>query len=249
MLARAAMTDAPRTPTAADVPDYDEVWDEVYGDLQDVGPVHRHMKRIMRRMLAPLEYSSVLEVGVGFGHNLPLLTAGRKLDRIAGLDLSQRAVEHVRREWGNDFHRLDIEKERLDASFDLVCIPLVMEHVVDDEATLRNLRAMTGRYLLVVTIGGDIERYRPWEKQMGHLRNYRRGELERKLEATGFAVERITYWGFPFYSPIVRTLQNRMTVTHDLSRASKLIAGTLYPVFFLNSHHRGDLIVALARAV
>jgi SAM-dependent methyltransferase len=231
------------------VPDYDRVWEEVYGDLQDVGPTHRHMARIMRRMVAPLEYQSLLEVGVGFGHNLPTLTAGRQLDRLAGVDISERALGHVRSKYAGDFRKLNIETERLPDAYDLVCSALVMEHVIDDEAALRNMRAMTAKYLLLVTIGGNYERYRPWEDQMGHVRNYARGELERKLAGAGFELMRMTYWGFPFYSPIVRTLQNRMKATHELSRSSRLIAGVLYPVFFLNSSRRGDLLLALARPV
>jgi len=228
--------------------DYDRIWDEVYGDIQDLGPTHRHMTRIIRRLLAPLEYRSVLDVGVGFGHNLPFLTAGRQLDRVAGVDISERALEHVRSEWSGDFRKLDIESECLAETYELVCNALVMEHVRDDEAALRNLRAMTSKYLLVVTIGGDYERYRPWEDQMGHVRNYAPGELERKLSAAGFEPERTIYWGFPFYSPIVRRLQNHMTATHELSSSSRLIARILYPVFFLNSSRRGDLLIALARA-
>jgi SAM-dependent methyltransferase len=236
-------------PSSTQVPDYDRVWEEVYGDMQDVGPVHRHMKRLMRRSLAPLDYSSVLEVGVGFGHNLPVLTEGRRIERIAGIDISERALEHVRARWSGEFEKLDIERARLRDVYELVCISLVMEHVIDDQATLRNLRAMTSKYLLVTTIGGDYERYRPWEEQMGHVRNYARGELEGKLSAAGFEVMQTIYWGFPFYSPIVRMLQNRMTATHDLSTGSQTIARILYPVFFLNSSRRGDLVLALARPV
>jgi hypothetical protein len=81
------------------------------------------------------------------------------------------------------------------------------------------------------------------------VRNYRRGELETKLQSSGFAIEKMIYWGFPFYTPLARTLQNRMTATHDLSRSAKLIAHVLYGVYFLNSARRGDLIIALARAV
>lgn len=227
--------------------DYDRIWDEVYGDIQDLGPTHRHMTRLMRRMLAPLEYSTVLDVGVGFGHNLPLLTAGRRIERIAGVDVSERALTHVRERWTGDFHRLDVSNERLPETFELVCSALVMEHLADDEAALRNIREMTSRYFLVTTIGGDFERYRPWEEQMGHVRNYARGELEHKLSAAGFEVVRSAAWGFPFYSPIVRTLQNRMTASHELSAGSKLAARLLYPVFFLNSARRGDLLLALAR--
>jgi SAM-dependent methyltransferase len=240
------MTD---TPAPAQTPDYDRIWDEVYGDLQDLGPTHRHMTRIIREMLAPLEYSSVLDVGVGFGHNLPFLTEGRKLDRVAGVDISQRALEHTRSRWEGDFRKLDIETERLSETYDMVCNALVLEHVHDDEAALRNLRAMTSKYLLVVTIGGDYERYKPWEDQMGHVRNYARGELEGKLQAAGFEVLEMRYWGFPFYTPIVRTLQNQMKASSEMSSGSKLVARILYPVFFLNSSRRGDLLIALARPV
>lgn len=237
------------TQSSSSPPDYDRIWDEVYGDLQDLGPTHRHMTRMIGRMLAPLDYDSVLDVGVGFGHNLPFLTAKRRLQKIAGVDISERALEHVREHWSGEFSRLDIERERLPHTYDLVCSALVLEHLGDDEAALHNLRAMTAKHLLVVTIGGNYERYRPWEDQVGHVRNYARGELEAKLAAAGFALEQMTYWGFPLYTPIVRTLQNRMQATHEMSRASRLIARILYPVFFLNSSRRGDLLIALARPV
>jgi SAM-dependent methyltransferase len=235
------------SPGAAAAPDYDRIWEEVYGDLQDFGPTHLHMIRIMRRMLAPLTYASVLDVGVGFGHNLPVLTSGRSIERLAGIDVSERALEHVRARWTGDFRRADVTAEHLPESYELVCCALVLEHLLDDDAALRNLRAMTSGHLLVTTIGGHFERYRPWEDQVGHVRNYGSGELERKLAAAGFSVVEITRWGFPFFSPVARTLQNRMTATHELSTGSRLIARILYPVFFLNSARRGDLLVALAR--
>jgi methyltransferase family protein len=227
--------------------DYDRIWEEVYGDLQDVGPAHRHMIRIMRKVVSPLSYDTVLDVGVGFGHNLPVLTSGRRLGRVVGVDLSERALAHVRAHWSGSFQKLDITSERLPGTYDLVCCALVLEHLIDDEAALQNLRAMTSKYLVLTTIGGELERYRRWEDQMGHVHNYARGELERKLSAAGFELVELIRWGFPFYSPIVRTLQNHMTATHELSSFSRLIARILYPVFFLNSSRRGDLLVALAR--
>jgi SAM-dependent methyltransferase len=232
--------------TTGVVPDYDVLWEEVYGDIQVVGPVHRHMRRLMRKVLAPLSYEDVLDVGVGFGHNLPILTEGRSITRLAGVDLSQRALEYVRERWHGDFSKLNIESEKLDTTFDLVCASLVMEHVLDDEAVLRNLRAMTKRYLLVVTIGGDFERYRPWEDQMGHVRNYMVGELEGKLVRAGFTVDKMIYWGFPFYNPLARTLQNHMQATHDFNLRQRLMTHGLYWLYFLNSARRGDLLIALA---
>jgi SAM-dependent methyltransferase len=233
-------------PLRADA-DYDRMWDEVYGDLQDFGPTHRHLHRLIRRVLAGLDYESVLDVGVGFGHNLEALTHGRHLTAVAGIDVSERAVEHVASRWPGDFHRLDITTDFLPARFDLVVCALVLEHLADDAAALANLRRMTSKYLLVATIGGDYERYRPWEGQVGHVRNYAPGKLEARLAAAGLTPVRLIRWGFPLYSPVVRVLQNRMRATHELSPASRLLARVLYFLFFLNSSRRGDLIVALAR--
>lgn len=232
---------------AVERPDYDRIWDEVYGDLQDFGPTHRHMIKIMRQELAPLDYQSVLDVGVGFGHNLPVLTEGRSMSYLGGIDLSERAIQHVGARWLGDFVQMDVTTDRLGRSCDLVCCALVLEHLVDDEAALRNLRAMTGKYLLVTTIGGRLERYRPWETQMGHVRNYEDGELEAKLSQAGFEVLKMVRWGFPFYSPLSRILQNRMRATSELSPTSRWLARILYAVYFLNSSRRGDLLVALAR--
>lgn len=227
--------------------DYDRLWEEVYGDLQDLGPTHRHMIRLMRRLLAGLEYRSVLDVGVGFGHNLPVLTVGRQLERLAGADISQRAVDHVAARWPGDFHRLDITEGHLGETFDLVCCALVLEHVEDDAAALRHLRAMTAGHLLLATIGGEYRRYLPWERQVGHRRNYGAGELEGKLAAAGLQPLQLVRWGFPLYSPLARRLQNRMRLTRELSAGSRLIARVLYPLFFLNSDRRGDLLLVLAR--
>ena len=231
------------------VPDYDRVWDEVYGDLQEVGPVHRHMKRLLREILGTVEYRSVLDVGCGFGHNLPLLTGDRDPLRLAGIDISQRAIDHVSNEWNGEFHVLDAAKEQLDDRFDLVFSSLLLEHVPDDVAVLSGMREMCNRDLVVTTIAGDFERHRPWEEQMGHVRNYAPGELEAKLRAAGFEPQEVLYWGFPLYSPLARRLQNRMKSTNEMSPATRALAHLMHAAYFLNSKRRGDLLIAHARAV
>ena len=130
--------------------------------------------------------------------------------------------------------------------FDLVFSSLVLEHLPDDASALRHLHAMTGRRLVLATVGGDYERHRPWEEQVGHVRNYGPGELEARLEEAGFAVERTVRWGFPFYSPLVRRLQNGMRAEPSYSAATRLVARATYALYFLNSARRGDLLIALA---
>lgn len=226
--------------------EYDRIWTEVYGDIQQFGPVHRHMRRILSRMLRSIQYNSVLDVGCGLGHNFTLFTEKRYGLPVAGIDISRWAIEHVKQNWGEDFHELDIQQKHLDRCWDLVFSSLLLEHIQDDLAALGNMRAMTGRYLLVTTMAGDFERYKAWDSQMGHVRNYHVGELEAKLEKTGFTVQRVVYWGFPFYSPFARTLQNTMKAGSEFGIKTRLIADIMYYLYFFNSHKRGDLLIILA---
>jgi SAM-dependent methyltransferase len=205
------------------------------------------MRRILRRMLAPLEYRSVLEAGCGAGHNLPLLTEGRSLDRLTGVDTSAEALRRAAaRAPGLELQQLDIEQGALPGSWDLVFSSLVLEHLRDDRAALRNLRSMCREHLLVTTIAGDFERYRAWDEQMGHVRNYRRGELEEKLAEAGFRVREAVYWGWPLYTPLARTLQNRMSSEPSYGRSTRALAWTLHKLYYLNSSRRGDLLIVLA---
>jgi trans-aconitate methyltransferase len=227
--------------------DYDAAWTEVYGEMQDVGPAHRHVRRIMRRLLHGLDYRTVLEVGCGAGHNLPLACDGRNVSRVTGVDISEEALRRARERWpAAEFSQLDIQTDRLPGQWDLVFSSLVLEHLPDDVAAIEHMRAMTGRHLLVTTIAGNYERYRSWEAQVGHVRNYARGELEQKLRGAGFTVERTIYWGFPFYNPLARTLQNRVTSAPKYGTKERLIAEVMYWLYFLNGRRRGDLLLALA---
>lgn len=231
------------------VPDYNQVWANVYGDMQHVGPVHRHVKRITRRLLDSLDYQSVVDVGCGPGDNIAFLSEGHRIQRFSGVDISTWAIEKARRKYpAGDFHAFNIEEKPLDGTWDLVFSSFVLEHVPDDVSLLRNLRAMTGKYALVATIAGNFERYKPWDLRMGHVRNYQVGELEGKMRDAGFTIEKAIYWGFPFYSPLGRMLQNMSRVgTGKLSLFGRIGAEIMHLLYFLNSHRRGDVLVVLAR--
>ncbi|HYX20098.1 MAG TPA: methyltransferase domain-containing protein, partial [Thermoanaerobaculia bacterium] len=193
--------------TTATPPDYDDLWTDVYGDIQRVGPVHRHMRRRVSAWLAGLDYASVLDVGCGPAENYPLLAAARRLDRFGGIDISRVALDQARRRVpSGEFWNVDIQREGVPGRWDLVHCSLVLEHLPDDVAALTHLRSMTARFLLLTTIGGDFERYRRYETTQGHVRNYAKGELESKVSAAGFRILEKSAWGFPFYSPIARRL-------------------------------------------
>ena len=228
--------------------DFNEFWKGTYQDMNRIGPVHTHMRRIVRRVLSGLEYRSVLDVGCGTGSAIGMLTADRVLDSVVGIDISQAAIEQAR-QMGirGEFLVHNIQHSPLPGKWDLVHCSLVLSHVPDDNAAIRHLRHNTGKYLLVTTIAGDYARYEAWERRIGHVRNQRPGELEDKLLAVGLRVKQTIYWGFPFYSPMQRFLHNVTGMgMGKYSWRTRFIARALTALYYLNSSKRGDLLVILA---
>lgn len=228
--------------------DYDALWGDCWGTLQEIGPVHRHQRRLIVEMAQPLSIRSVLDVGCGNGTNLEALVSSLGPLEVYGVDVSQQALAMAGRRVEGTFQVLDAERDCLERSFDLVLTSQVIEHVRDDDAFLRNLRRMTGRHCLVTTMQG---RMRPSERFIGHLRNYTRAGLEEKLRAAGLVPQQVVEWGFPFYSPLYRTAIEwigGMQAKVAYGWRDRLIARLLYQLYRLNSARRGDVLSVLAKA-
>lgn len=228
--------------------DYEQMWQEKWGDMQRYGPIHRHHRRLIRKLLRGREVNSVLDVGCGEGSNLvEVRRLFPKLQHVYGSDLSAEALRHARSALPDaQFAVGDIQVQVPPFSADLVMCLEVLEHLPDDVQALRNIRRATKKYLLVSTVQG---RMRDFERDIGHARNYQRGELERKLATCGFEIMSKVEWGFPLYSPIYRSLLNTQAsqrATFGVYRTGrKILCNILYWLFMLNSHRRGDVIVVL----
>ena len=230
--------------------DYDVLWGETWGSMQDLGPVHRHTARIIVETLRPLGPNSLIDVGCGNGANLVAIQRALKVPSLVGVDVSDAALSEARRRVPAEFAIMDLEKDpALDRVFDVVLTSQVIEHLHDDDGFLEKLRAMCGRYVFVGTMQGTM---RKSEVHIGHLRNYTRAVLEEKMVRAGFSIERTIEWGFPFYSPIYRTLIEYIggqTAHIGRSKRDEVIAKALYQLYRLNSSSRGDVLMVLGKAI
>jgi trans-aconitate methyltransferase len=218
--------------------------------MKRYGPYSRHVRRWIFNLITPLAFDSVLDAGCGQGELLKEIRERfPQVQRVAGIDYSPSSVNITRqRIVTGRFEVLDLQSQALDEKYDLTLSVDVMEHIPDDVAALTNLCKMTGKYALVSSIQGNF--LPAWEaKVVGHVRNYRRGELAEKMEKAGFVVDRVVEWGFPFYSPLYRWVLTRMGgqgTDGAYGGGRKLLASLLYAIFALNSAQRGDLIMVLA---
>jgi SAM-dependent methyltransferase len=214
--------------------------------MQHAGPVHRHIRDDMLRTVRALSIRSVLDVGCGSGDNLAALAELGAYD-LAGVDVSAEALARARQHVPSArFEVLDVQREALPEQFDLVMSIQVIEHLLDDIAALRNMAAMTRRFVCVSTMQG---RMRPSERAIGHVRNYSVVELHRKLEAAGLTVVRTYGWGFPFYSPLYRSAVEWLPggpPGGPMGPLSRVAARLLYHLYRLNWPGRGDVLTVLA---
>lgn len=229
-------------------PSYDALWRTEWGDLQRYGPVHRHIREDLVRVVSALDgCRTLLDVGCGSGENLAALASLGRYE-LAGADISAAALESAQRRVPTArLSLLNVEREALSDRFDIVVSIQAIEHIVDDLAALRHIAQMASRYVFISTMAG---RMRPSEITIGHVRNYSALELRRKLEIAGLEVLDVHGWGFPFYTPLYRTVVEWLPGGPPggaVGRFGRLGASVLYHLYRLNWPRRGDVLSALAR--
>lgn len=227
---------------------YDQLWTESWGDVQQAGPVHRRQREELLRLIRSLKVRTVLDVGCGAGDNLASLAQAMPELDLYGIDVSAQALAIAgRRVPSAKLQELDIQSQRLKESFDLVLCNQVIEHLADDQSALCNIARMTRAWLIVATMRGRMRRS---EALIGHFRNYSDSELRRKANNAGLEVVDIFGWGFPFYSPLYRTAIEWLPggpPKGEFGPNQRRVANLLYYLYGLNIPRRGDVVTMLAR--
>jgi ubiquinone/menaquinone biosynthesis C-methylase UbiE len=228
---------------------YDASWSK-WTDMKQFGPMSRHVRRLSLEILKKLDFMSVLDAGCGEGSFLSALKVLRPELLTSGVDISSVAIEHARKLLPDTtFYVADLAQEVIEKTFDLVTAIDVIEHIPDDLSFLRTIRRMTDKYFFVCTLIGKM---RPFEKRVGHVRNYTEKGLIEKMHASGFRVVLVKKWGFPFYSPLYRNILQYLpesAYTGKFSFSKKISSALLYFLFKFNLSNRGDVIFMLAEAI
>lgn len=238
-------------------PDNQVIYDESWGswlDMKRYGPASRWLRSLIEDACHEIDRlpRDIHDVGCGEGTNTLMLAQRFPDARVRGSDFSETGItvagRHPSR--ANLSFAHDPDGRALDDPADMVCCFEVLEHVEDWRTFLTRLAESSRSYLLLSFPTG---RMRPFEANVGHLRNFAKGEVERALAPLGFKPVRISYAGFPFYSPLYREFcqftnagGGRMTRGH-YGFLRRSIAAILYATFRYGSTRRthGDQFVGL----
>lgn len=241
------------TDSANNLAIYDAGWDG-WIDMKRYGPASRWLRSLIAHSCSRLEPvpATILDVGCGEGSNTVMLAELFPNAHVWGSDFSVTAIEMATRHAAlpNLTFVHDFDNRLLEKHFDLVCTFEVLEHIHDWHGLLASLAAASNRYLLLSFPTGRMRRF---EKNIGHVRNFQRGEVEAELARASFHPINVSYAGFPFYSPLYREFcQITNAGANSLTRGSygllrRSISTSLYILFRFCSTQRvhGDQFVGL----
>lgn len=154
--------------------------------------------RWMADTIRPFVGDRVLEIGSGIGNLTRALVRGRA--RYVATDISPEHMVRLQSRFPQrphlEAHYCDLTKPEdftpFSNAMDTVICLNVLEHVDDDVMGLKNIYSILdhgGRAIVLVPEGMSV--YGTIDQALGHFRRYSEDELQRKMEATGFQVERI----------------------------------------------------------
>ena len=223
---------------------YDSNWKE-WESMKRYGPMSRHVRRLALNECRKLTFDSLLDIGCGPGVFLDFMKTRYPSISLAGTDISTSAISLARRSLSAcEFFEIDVSRNVPPGAWDLVTMIDVAEHIEEDAAAFAKIRDICRKYLLILTLEG---RMRSFEPEVGHVRNYKPGELRMKLENAGFSIVRYKRWGWPVYSPLYRDLSKSIGAhKKPMTALRKMMSYLVYALLLCNCPGKGDLVIVLA---
>lgn len=237
-----------------------EIYDSNWAKMRDqkiYGPAARWHKKMVSEIIfkyaEKLAIKTVLDVGCGDGNVTYELGKIFFNAKVKGIDLSEEGIKCAKKNYSkeNVEYVFDEENKNLkDGAYDFISCFEVLEHIDDWECFLDGVSESAKRYIMLSFPTG---RMRSFEINQGHVRNFKRGQVESFLKGKDFYPVKIYYAGFPFYSPMYRELCNLFNVGNNNFSLGKytwrqrIVSDILYFCFrFLSTKRNfGDKFIGL----
>lgn len=229
---------------------YDKNWG-FWIDQKVYGPASRWLRYLIDDLLDaipdPAKIGAILDLGCGEGTNTYFIARRFVWAKVRGIDFSKTGIACAQSRYRlpNLEFICDPDSRILDGRYDLITCFEVLEHVEQWQELLARMITAAERYLMLSFPTG---RMRAYEKNVGHVQNFQKQEMENYLLKLGFQPLRVFYSGFPFYSPFYRELCNFTNAANcsltqgAFGTSQKIVSAILFILFryFSTKKRSGD---------
>ena len=237
---------------------YNEKW-AGWVNMKIYGPASRWLRSLINDQISFIDKEStksILDVGSGEGTITNFLAQKFPHASVLGVDFSEFGIECARASYQspNLAFSHDLDSHALEKKYDLVTAVEVLEHVDDWQDLLGRMTNASRKYLLVSFPTGCMHSF---ERNVGHVRNFKKGEVEEFLLAKLYKPVSVYYAGFPFNNPLYRELcqltnsANNQFTQGEYGVAQKTIGWFFFILFrFFSTRRRlGDQFCGLFERV
>lgn len=184
--------------------------------------------------------SKILDIGCGSGLMLNVL---QQAGVTSGMDMSDEAIGFSREIFDGDVRKghlptqIPFDKN----SFDLITALDVVEHVDEDVASLREIRArLASGGKAIITVPAYMFLWSKFDEINEHKRRYTLKELEQKLLEAGFTIEKISYYNTLLFPAVflVRMMNNLLNRdgSSDVDLPSRPMNSLLKAIFGIEKY-------------
>lgn len=157
------------------------------------------VKRILDRL--NLNSTNILDAGCGTGFNLNYLN---DYGNVIGSDFSKEALKFCKIRKHKNLVQADAEILPFKSNkFDLITVLDLLEHLNDREALKEFYRVLKPNGYLIATVPAFNFMWSKHDEALHHKRRYNKAQLKDALKSNGFIIEKISYWNFFLFLPIV----------------------------------------------
>jgi len=233
---------------------YDKWWGEFLSlNIEEPGTAYR--TNLILKTIKDLDEKDIVDVGCGSGELMRKISKNIHGVSLTGLDVSAVIIERDKRELPEaDFFTINLnEASTPDKRFRVVVCSEVIEHVKNWENAVEILADLTekGGYVIITTQAGKKHKH---HRELGHLKHFKKEEIEDLFRKKGMIIVKSDYSGWPFMnlknylvSIFYKSIESSLFRSKKQSTLNKIsfrIFGFLYAI---SSKKHGPQIFILAK--
>ena len=211
-----------------------------------------HLLKLTFKHIEPNKIHAIADIGCGVGNKTAFMAEHFNKAKVYGYDFSKPGISAAKRNHRQKnvlFATEDITKKDYNKKYDLITAFDVLEHIEDWKALTSQLIKANTKYML---LSSPVGKMRPYEVHIGHVRNFKQGEIEDFMRLHNYRVVKTFYAGFPFHSPILRNLTNIFYKDYSILPQKKVgfLSRRMHDMWYVlfrfgSMKHKGDIFLGL----